>query len=187
MRQETINIYTYEELSPKAQERARDWWRNGGLEYEWWEFVYDDARKVGECLGITISDIYFSGFGCQGNGAMFTGDWIFNPDWEKELKEYAPVDEELRRIGHALHYPNHSATIRSVGRSYYHSGGMDINVCDDGDQIELEVTRALRDFANWIYKQLESEYEYLISDEAVADTIVANEYEFLENGKRYVS
>ena len=31
---------------------------------------------------------------------------------------------------------------------------------------------------------LQKEYEYLLSNEAVDDSIVANEYEFLETGKR---
>ena len=30
---------------------------------------------------------------------------------------------------------------------------------------------------------LSNEYEYLISDEAIKETITANEYEFYENGK----
>jgi hypothetical protein len=37
-----------------------------------------------------------------------------------------------------------------------------------------------------IYKDLKKEYEYLISDEAVAETIISNEYDFTENGRRYV-
>ena len=47
------------------------------------------------------------------------------------------------------------------------------------------ITEALRDLARWLYRQLEREYEYLTSDEAVDDAITANEYTFTEDGRRF--
>ncbi len=47
------------------------------------------------------------------------------------------------------------------------------------------VTEALRDLARWLYRQLEREYEYLTSDEAVDEAIAANEYTFTEAGRRF--
>ena len=44
------------------------------------------------------------------------------------------------------------------------------------------VLEALRDFNRWIYKQLETEYEYLISEKQIEESIRANEYEFTEDG-----
>jgi hypothetical protein len=35
----------------------------------------------------------------------------------------------------------------------------------------------------WIYRQLEREYEWLMSDEQVDESIRINEYEFTEEGK----
>ena len=46
------------------------------------------------------------------------------------------------------------------------------------------ITDALRDLANWLYRELEQEYEYLISDEAVDETLVANGHTFTEEGRR---
>jgi hypothetical protein len=34
----------------------------------------------------------------------------------------------------------------------------------------------------WIYKSLETEWDYLSSDEQIIETIQANEWEFDENG-----
>ena len=48
-----------------------------------------------------------------------------------------------------------------------------------------ELTKTLRAFADWIYLQLQNEYEYQNSDEQVAETIEANEYEFTVDGKRF--
>lgn len=41
------------------------------------------------------------------------------------------------------------------------------------------------DLCDKIYKDLETEYEYLISDNSVADTLRANKYEFDEEGYIY--
>ena len=41
---------------------------------------------------------------------------------------------------------------------------------------------ALRSFADWIYRQLEKEYEFNMSDENVDESIRINEYEFDETG-----
>ena len=48
-----------------------------------------------------------------------------------------------------------------------------------------EVGEALRDLARWLYRQLQSEYDHLTSDEAVEDGIIANEYTFTAGGRRF--
>jgi hypothetical protein len=50
---------------------------------------------------------------------------------------------------------------------------------------EEAVTEGLRDLARWLYRQLEREYEGLISDEAVESAIEGNEYRFTADGRFY--
>jgi len=50
---------------------------------------------------------------------------------------------------------------------------------------EDTVIEALRDLARWLYRQLESEYNALNSDEMVDETIVANAYTFTASGRRF--
>ena len=54
--------------------------------------------------------------------------------------------------------------------------------CDviDGD----DASQIVSDFAGWIYRRLEQEYEYQMSDECVDEGIRVNEYEFDEGGER---
>ena len=54
----------------------------------------------------------------------------------------------------------------------------------DTSEVEEAIEEALSDFALWIYKQLQKEYEYQNSNDAVAETIAANEYEFDSEGVR---
>lgn len=81
-----ITTYKFSELSDKAKEKARDWYRDGALDHDWWDAVYDDALSVAVRLGIEITSkakppgerapaIYFSGFCQQGSGACFEGYW----------------------------------------------------------------------------------------------------------------
>jgi hypothetical protein len=69
---------------------------------------------------------------------------------------------------------------------------MDIEVTRDGPfsqeiagDAEVIIINALRDLAKWLYRQLEQEYDYLTSDEAVDEMLIANSYTFTEEGRRF--
>lgn len=187
-------VFTYDELSEKAKKKARDWWREGGMDYEWWDCIYDDAKFIGSLVGIEIDDIYFSGFSSQGDGASFTGTYRYVKGGSKALKAEAPTDKELHRIADQLQAVQRQnfyrlyASVSHRGR-YLHSGYMSIDVKDtencyrDLSGADEDITQLLRDFADWIYSQLNDEYDYLTSDEAVEESILANEYEFSEEGE----
>jgi len=211
MRTEKTTIYQFSELSDEAKEKAREWWREGGMDYEWWDFIYDDAVQCAEALGISIDHrpgrngrgeptkgqptIYFSGFWSQGDGACFEGDYSYRKGWRKALNDYAPKDSDLFRIGKELQDAQRklnwqgSATIKHVGH-YYHQRSISVTVMDgEGSYVSREhedaISECMSDFCSWIYKRLEEEYDYRMSDEAVDETIEANEYEFTVDGERW--
>lgn len=190
----------FDSLDDEAKERARNWWREANVDNEYWhESVLEDAERIAEILGIRLNTthghrkaIYFSGFSSQGDGACFEGYYSCNPTAVTQIKEYAPKDKELRRIATDLAIIQEkydctvTASIRHRGH-YYHEHSMEINdVADDEDLITNEdaegIREALRDFAHWIYKSLEAEYDYQNSDEQVDEAIKANDYEFDEDG-----
>lgn len=198
-----ITVYQFDELSDKAKEKVREWYRTGQLDCDWWDSVYENADTIASTIGIDIDRedkntpaIYFSGFWSQGDGACFEGSYRYKKGWRKELQAYAPKNEhntEIWRIAEALQavqarqFYKLEATCRQRGH-YQHSGCMSVEVAhadcmyrDIGD-VEDEITTLLRDFADWIYAQLETENDWLTADEQVDEAIRANEYEFLENG-----
>lgn len=77
------------------------------------------------------------------------------------MKLNKTIKTELQRL-----YNNHLESSR-----YSHSGTMR---CDE-DDVLLAVARRI---ADKLYKSLYSEYEYLTSNEAIIETIEANDYEF---------
>jgi len=51
------------------------------------------------------------------------------------------------------------------------------------DDTRESLSNALRDFMRWIYRSLETEYDYLTSEEQIAESIIINGYEFDEYGE----
>ncbi len=194
----SITAYTFDELSDDAKEKARDWYRERALDYEWYDHVFDMAKEVGAALGITIKNIYFSGFASQGDGACFVGEYTYRADWRGKLREAfgEAIPAELERIGEALqlhrvfevedHTPDGDAdayeTVSITKSSHYYSHENTVTITSRSD----EVCDALRIFMRWIYSQLQQEYDWLNSDEQVDESIRANEYLFTESGSRCV-
>lgn len=211
MRTIETQVYTFTELSEDAKERAREWYRRG-MDYDtyWHEFIYDDANTIAEIIGIQIDTapvtlmdgskrykpaISFSGFYSQGDGACFTGRYQYAKGSCKAIRSYAPQDAELHRIADELqaiqkrHFYMLDSRITQSG-NYCHARTMRVETywdysADGYPSIDTqdEVEQLIRDFADWIYRQLEKEYEYQNSDEAIDESIECNGYEFNDQGE----
>ena len=209
MRTETTTrtLYKFSELSPEAQRRALE--KQAQYEAEDFdpEFVYDDAATIADLIGLDLDTryiplmngstrpeptIYYSGFSSQGDGACFEGRYKYKRGALKAVKEYAPEDKELHRMVEALQEIQRKNFYRLTARTkhsghYYHSGCMSVDVerqdeKEMTDDAEETVKECLRDFADWIYKQLENEYDYRTGEESCREAIEANDYEFTEKG-----
>ncbi len=96
------NTFTYEQLSEDAQEKARDWFRESNLDYNWWDSIEEDAIEIAKLMGITLDNMYFSGFSSQGDGACFEGSYSYAKGGYKAVKDYAPMDTVLHSIASNL-------------------------------------------------------------------------------------
>lgn len=205
-------IYKFDELSDDAKEKARDWWRQCENEDFDTEFIFADAVRIGELIGIEFRQkavtlmgggtrydptIYWTGFSSQGDGACFEGSYAYKPGALKALKAEiggeSKGDRELIRIATELqeiqrrHFYKLRASMTHRGH-YYHSGCMQVEVWHDDDTYRevdhKEIQQLMRDFADWIYRQLETEYWWRMKDAQVDESIEANEYTFDEDGNR---
>ena len=205
-------VYRLDELSDAAKDKARAWYREGGFDYDWYDAVYEDFQRITEILGLKLKTravrlmgggtrqepcIWFRGFCSQGDGACFESRYSYQKHGPRRIREYAPQDTELHRIADALqaiqrrNFYQLRADASHRGH-YYHEYCMSITVERDSPtwqdmtaDAEEAVIEALRDLARWLYRQLEREYDYLSSDEAVDETIAANEYTFTAAGRRF--
>ena len=176
MRTETIirTIYTFEELTPEAQDKALDNCRDTNTYDFWYEADYEDAEQAG--LKITS----------------------FGLDRNRHAKgHFIDSAQECARLimeNHGEHCSTH-ATAKDFLSSWAdavkeHSDGIQTDrVCEEKECDFDEVADDLEnDFLQSILEDyaiiLQNNYEYQYSDEAVKETIEANAYEFTEDGER---
>jgi len=207
MRTVETKVFQYDELDDRAKKKAREWYTGLGLHDDWWEGVYEMAETAAKLIGIELEYrsaknmrgepikgqpcIWFSGFSSQGDGACFEGTYRYAKGSRKAVRTEFPTDTDLHKIVDGLyelqksHWYRLWADVKHRGH-YYHSlcTTIDTDGFNEGESDE-DLKELLRDFMHWIYSALERENDYLTSDEAVEESIRANEYEFTEDGDRF--
>lgn len=192
-----VTVYKFAELSDKAKEKAREWWRRasaGDLYFS--EMPTENLVEIAAALGWEIDKkrIFWSGFYSQGDGAQFAGEFSAARVDVSKLAAFLAVDETLAGIAHqfkliAEAFPQVEGSVKPHG---HYSHEMATEFSDDfpahtKGRIFAEVwkdqTRALM---KWYYSHLREAYEFEQSNEAVDDNITANEYEFTADGERYI-
>ena len=205
-------VYQFHELADDAKEKARAWFREGVGDWDWYDFILEDFEEICCILGVELRTrpvrlmgggtrrkpcIYFSGFSSQGDGACFEATYTYEKGAAGRIREHAPQDEDLHRIADRLQEVQRAnffqlrADTKHRGH-YYHAYCMEVSVArysphwqDMTGGAEDTVTESLRDLADWLYRRLEREWDYLMSDEYADDGIAANEYTFTESGRRF--
>lgn len=203
-------VYRLEELADAAKDKARGWYREGATSDDWHEFVYEDFETIAAMLGVELKTqtvrlygggtrqkprIFFSGFWSQGDGACFEAHYRYKAGAAKAIRQHAPQDSDLHEIADTLqsiqrrNFFQIIADVSHRGR-YYHEYSMSIVVDRDSPQSvtgedEERIAELLRDLARWLYRQLEREYEYQTSDAIIDEAILANDYTFTKEGRRF--
>lgn len=186
-----------------SHKQTLDKYRHINVDYDdWYLPLYESFIEKLDTLGIDTvkEDINFSGFWSQGDGASFSG-YIHRDNMQKFMDEHALATlypacyyfAKLKELGARLirtasRY-SHENTIRADLDMDY----IDENQFDDDDarkeiysamvvqfnneyqEFEEKVQTICRGWMKHLYRALEEEYENLTSDEAVMDTVEAND------------
>lgn len=173
------------------------------VEYdEWWECVYSDFKEDMRAVGIYVGRMYFSGFWSQGDGACFEG--MFNnvrtyldhhhkdqyPMIRKLLGHEGYVYLDCKHRGHYYHANYTEFTLGSDTfyrlvecPTEFHETIVDTwdkQLEDELGDFEKDVIEQWRTYMQDLYRNLEEEYDYLVSDEAVWEAVEANELDQME-------
>lgn len=157
MRIVETKVFQFDELSDRAKEKARDWFRQAGAADAFWsECVLEDFVTVAKYCGWMLSlqrgtrsqpSVYWSGFWSQGAGACFAGDWHARDVDAPNLLKHAPQDNELARIvgglavlAHA--FPESSGTSSQPRGHYVHEMSTSIEWDDGADRDDETHSRA---------------------------------------------
>jgi hypothetical protein len=193
MKTKTTNLYSFAELTGSARAAALENARNFAGEHFDSESTIEDAKECLAFCGLTVDRVFYSGFWSQGDGACFEGSWKASDVNPAGMKEHAPADTELHRIADgfaaiAALMPFASFTVRHRGH-YYHKFCTDFTVSlvdENDDELPEAVTgtakadliELARDAMEWIYRQMEKNYDWETSEKQVL--------EYLENDEREI-
>lgn len=179
---------------------------------EWWGSTYEMFKEDMSNKGIEVDKIYFSGFCSQGDGACFEGrvcDWpmfLESLGYTENLLHRFAKDTWRFSVKHSGHYYHENCTTFSEdmpnpdGESddwFIETYCMYNDPDDLRGKAELAVLRTFdyeamtNEFVEMfkenmrdLYRRLEEEYDHLTSDEAVKETIIANDlFETDEEGE----
>jgi MarR-like DNA-binding transcriptional regulator SgrR of sgrS sRNA len=172
MKQVTINTYQYDELSDEAKETAREWYAQC-IDIDGWSehIVKDDAPEVGLKITAFDTDHYCKG-GFIGS-PQETADLILENHGES-CDTFKTAESFLRDI----------APYQLVIDEYQEGDE------DAREDAEEKIEEAEQEFLQSLLEDYRimprQEYEYQFSEESIAENIRINEYEFTEDGKRFV-
>jgi len=210
MKEITIKGYEFAELNEGARDRVRQW-HIEGIDWEWWNYLYAEFVEKCEAFGIEIGindkhnnngytvskspEIYFSGFYSQGDGLAFNAhiNALEYLQKTKKTKKFWQLYSNLKNGNVESH-----VSIEHVGRYYSMNKSEDLYIYSDkitdnddlslaiynmADALSEEILDHCRDLASDLYRDLENEYEGMLTDEYIADECEANEYLFDEYGR----
>ena len=176
-------------------EEHRDW----NVEHiDWWDSTYDMFKEDMQAKGIEVDRMYFSGFWSQGDGACFEGriefpqlfiDSHFRPDQYPMVRKLLACGGGVKlSVQHSGHYYHENCT------TFDSDYDLLAYVMDRPSELHEQVVEAwqalldaemedfrkdaieiFKDHMRQLYKNLEAEYDYLTSDEAVWESLEAND------------
>lgn len=193
----------FDNLPESAKALVLDKFRDWNVDHDdWWDGVYDGFKSEMENFGLEVEKMYFSGFWSQGDGACFEGcvrDWrLFLPSLGYNCPALINLAVEHFKfsVEHSGHYYHENCTRFSVDlplpdhdedrwfadnylpyeqHSVQEAAAMALLNTHSSSALELEFMEVFKNHMCELYKQLEAEYDYLTSDEAVLDALEAND------------
>ena len=193
----------FDALDERDKEKILDKHRHWNTDVDWWDSVYDMFKEDMAAKGIHVTNMYFSGFSSQGDGACFEGAVYNWPVFLKALGYDNPVLIDFAKdtwnfsVKHSGHYYHENCT--SFDPDMPNPDGEDDdyfieNYCKYTDPEDLraiaelailrsfdyesmtdEFVEMFKDNMRSLYRTLEAEYDYLTSDEAVLESLEAND------------
>ena len=196
----SVNLYTFEELAPQVQQKVVT--RESSINVEdhfWYEPIIKDSTEHLEKRGFEQVKMLFAGFGSQGDGACFEA--------RINMAAYLAAHHLQAKYPLLAKYPEYTqVSLQHRGGMYYHerstvlvpyfnaeavnpngSGISDeeTRVEQEYEALEKDISRESVRLGRHIYKALEDEFLHQISAEAIQDTLIANEYTYLSDGRRF--
>jgi len=184
MREIKVKIYKFDELPEEAQQTAVSRLGDINVDYDWWEYdgLLDLNQEEMDKVGIKVDEIdsvLFSykirGFDLERGQYIQFEDIVCNND--EAFRKFLEIPKGL--WGHCEYHFENYARNYNTQLDLYTDTARTISESETLDR----ATEIMAEKIHSAWVSLRNQQEYLTSEEAIKDTIRANEYEFYENGK----
>ena len=151
-----IEVFTFDELSEEAKEKAREWWRHG-MDFAWSDESRGSIEAFCDHFGVRLKDWEVGPF------------QPFSYSTDAENRHFrgirlSQIDRDAMPTGYCL-----DATLWITFHDHFKKTGD---------------AKGAFDAALWgAFKEWRDDMEYQLSDECVDDLLIVNEYRFEESGK----
>lgn len=165
-----LKLYSFSELSKKAQQKAIAHYHDINVDYDWWDFTYDDAGRIG--IELTGFDV---GYRQEIEGKLTES---VRDICESILKEHGEQGDTYK-VAKKYMEKIQVIVVREKLLNTDEDEAKEMIQQAIEDQIQDDFKK---DILQCYWNMLREDYEYRLSDEAVKESIEANDYEFLEDG-----
>lgn len=199
MRIEELKIYTFGELSEKAKQKAVNNYRSKNDYYIESQLITENMEEtILEKTCNTIQDLKlgWSLCCCQGDGVSFTGiiygyddnfikflETVYNGELPKNIKRIAKA--LLVRFKRTSHFYAHKKTCNTEVELTGNCLGRIDRIEKTLEELEKTLEEWRVNLCEYLEKQGYNDLYYYNSDEYIADIMLNNDYEFLEDGTNY--
>ena len=205
----TLKLYRFDELDTGGKKNALSTFQNLNTDFDWWNDEYNDFIRLCGYLGIAVikDSICFRGFFAQGDGSGFSArvdipklnQAIAGQAWKQydPLQQFPFMQPDIDRRVMALVannlLPDEPQIIRR-NRQFGVVVDLGIYVIDENGKTHDNIFEELEKLQEWLrgvaeilnnflFALLEKQYEYLLSDEAIGESLLANGHLFTADGR----
>lgn len=175
MRQETLNIYSFSELSEDIQEKVLNDNRYRFVEHgDWYDFILDDAKQIGvdiQYLDVDRNDIRIKPM----NGASHTAHRIVM-DYGESTELYKLAKKYQEDYNDLVERFSDGVNIHAVAEGNEYDFDQEADALEDAFFVDV---------AGELLSMFKQEYEHQLSDEYLEEMFEINEYEFTAEGRIY--
>lgn len=196
-----LKLYKFDELSKEVQEKVIQNNRDINVYDDWHDWILEDWIKVEiPNKGFDATNIYYSGFWSQGDGAMFEYGGItdellnefidtlnLSPMRRQWLVSNLYAGSSGKHSGRYNHYNccSHSIYWEVDNGNLYHSTNLYQWIESFADEFEAFIIDKYKDICRELYRALEESYDYLTEERQIVETLYGQDYDYTENGDIY--
>jgi len=196
-----LKLYKFDELSKEVQEKVIQNNRDINVYDDWHDWIIEDwINEYIPNKGFDATNIYYSGFWSQGDGAMFEykgitdelrNEFIDTLGLSPMRKQWVLNNTYTSASGrHSGHYSHEGCCSHSI---YWEVDNGDLHwstnfyqwLVSFADEFEAFIIDRYEDICRELYRELEESYDYLTEERQIVETLYGQDYDYTENGDIY--